>query len=210
MPKPMRSLQEIERVCDKVVANAIGLIAEGGMDNLSMAKLGASLNMTAANVYNYYSNKDELVIAIHKQVFRELHETLLAALDGVDDPRLRLRSLARAFVSFGTANINVYEMMFTRPRRKYTDYVGTPLEEKAYAEYVSSMEPLLLASNTLDRCLGSELETARPPSVFALKLLSQIHGIISLFNSGILFEMTEDAEAVLHQIVEDTVNSAMG
>jgi len=34
-----------------------------------MAKLGSKINMTAANIYNYYTNKDELLIAIHKKTY---------------------------------------------------------------------------------------------------------------------------------------------
>ena len=38
------------------------------------------------------------------------------------------------------------------------------------------------------------------------ELLSQVHGVISLYNSGILSEMAGDADEALQHIVEDTLS----
>ena len=51
-----------------------------------MAKVGARMKMTAANLYNYYANKDELLIAIHKKAYGMLHDQLRAAVQRPKHP----------------------------------------------------------------------------------------------------------------------------
>ncbi|MCU0596507.1 MAG: TetR/AcrR family transcriptional regulator, partial [Desulfobacterota bacterium] len=63
MPKVTRSSEEIEEVKDQILDEALSILVMDGYDGLSMNRLGAGMNMTAANLYNYYGNKNELLIA---------------------------------------------------------------------------------------------------------------------------------------------------
>ena len=48
-----------------------------------------------------------------------------------DTPLDRYKNIAYAFVDFGTKNVNIYDIMFNRPIRQYSDYIGTPLEAQS-------------------------------------------------------------------------------
>lgn len=208
MPKQTRSPEEVEQVRKSIIDGALDLIVEEGFDGLSMSRLGSRLHMTGANLYNYFENRDSLVIAIHRKVFRLLHGELLEAVSETADPGGRVEKLIRAFVAFGTRNPNIYEMMFTTPRLQYRDYVGTPLEEQAYEEYLSSLEGLLLAGQTLEDFLTAHPDKRTGDTRFmTIKLMSQIHGIISLHNSRILYDMTDDPEGTLESIVRGTLDT---
>lgn len=210
MPKQSRSDEEISKVREDIVRGALAVIVEEGLESLSMSRLGRQMNMTGANIYNYFQNRDSLLIAIHKKIFRTLYEELAAAVAPYADPEKRARSLVTAFVRFGLENINIYDIMFTRPRLQYRDYIGTPQEEQAREEYQSSMEGLLLAYQTMEDLLsGVPGMTPERLRFLTIKLVSELHGIISLLNSRILIDMTDDPEGTLHAIVEEAMNSVL-
>lgn len=58
-PKPSHSVEEI-------VAAAIGLADEHGIDGVSLPKLGARLGLTANGLYRYLGSKDELLVLINE------------------------------------------------------------------------------------------------------------------------------------------------
>ncbi len=48
----------------RVLETALQLIDEGGLDGLSMRKLGAALGVEAMSLYNHVSSKDDLLIGV--------------------------------------------------------------------------------------------------------------------------------------------------
>ena len=86
MPKATRSVEEVEEVREKILDRAFEILTKDGYENLSMGKLGAKMKMTGANLYNYYANKDELLIAIHKKSFQMIHDKIRAAVNSASAP----------------------------------------------------------------------------------------------------------------------------
>lgn len=211
MPKTTRSVEQIEEVRERILQCAVDILENEGYENLSMAKLGGLMNMTAANLYNYYANKDELLIAIHKKTFTMLYDKIRVAVKLAQTPLDRLKNLIHAFVEFGINNINIYDIMFNRPIRQYSDYIGTPQEDLAYDEYRSSIRALAFAMMVVRDYAETRNNLKQVDTKFlTIKTLSCLHGIISFHNSGILFEMEENAEAVLDAITEDAIREIAG
>lgn len=64
MPKVTRGIQQVDAVREQILDCAFKILVKNGSESLSLAKIGSKMKMTAANLYNYYANKDELLIAI--------------------------------------------------------------------------------------------------------------------------------------------------
>jgi len=211
MPKATRSVEQIEEVRDRILDRALEILEKHGYEKLSMGKLGSKMNMTAANIYNYYANKDELLIAIHKKTFQMLHNEFRNAVNATDPPLERMRSLAYAFIEFGTGNVNIYDIMFNRPIRQHHDYIGTPQEALSYDEYSNSLKTMAFAVMVV-----RDYAETRPdlrdvdPKFLTIKMLSALHGIVSLHNSRILFEMDDSPDIVLKAVIDDALRSITG
>ena len=204
MPKATRNEEQIEQVRESIVQGALDLIVEEGYENLTMARLGARLKMTGANLYNYFQNRDALIIAIHKKIFVLLHEELSKATRGKSTPLKQVKSLVAAFVDFGIKNPNIYDIAFSRPRRHYSAFKGTPLEAKAYEEYLSSFEVLILANGIMEGFLKTKgLVDPVKTQFLVIKFLSELHGIISLYNSGLLPEISSDPADTLKAVTRE-------
>ncbi len=208
MPKATRSVEEVEEVRDQILERAFEILVKDGYENLSMGKLGSKMKMTAANLYNYYANKDELLIAIHKKCFQMIQDRIRSSVNMHHTPLERIKELARAFVDFGIENVNIYDIMFNRPIRQYSDYIGTPQEKLSYEEYHNSIKALVYAVTVVRDYVETrpDLETSDPKFI-TIKILSALHGIISLHNSGILNEMDDNPELLMNAIIESTVRS---
>ena len=145
MPKVTRSVEEVDVIREKILDCAFKILVKNGYESLSMAKIGSKMKMTAANLYNYYSNKDELLIAIQKKAYAMLYDKLSYAVKMSATPLEKYKNLTYAFVSFGTQNINIYDIIFNRPIRQYSDYVDTSQESMSRNEFRSSRQVLLLS-----------------------------------------------------------------
>lgn len=211
MPKATRSIGEIDAVREKILDCALKILVKNGYESLSMAKLGAKMNMTAANLYNYYTNKDELLIAIHKKTYAMLYDKIRSSVKTTDTPLQRFRNIVNAFVEFGTQNINIYDVMFNRPVKQHSDYIGTPLEKISSDEFRNSLKVLAFAVKAI-RAYRKTRPDLKPadPEFLAIQSISALHGVISLHNSGVLNQVSDNPEVVLKNIVDNIIRSITG
>ncbi len=210
MPKATRSAQEVDVVREKILDCAIDILARRGYESLSMSKIGHKMKMTAANLYNYYGSKDELLIAIHKKAFGMLYDRLLDAVNSANAPVGRFKKLIHAFMEFGIRNMNLYDIMFNRPVRQYYEYIGTPQEEMSNDEHASSMRTFYLAVDTIRDYLKTRPGLkAADPNELAIQSMSALHGIISLYNSGSLATFADDPENTMKTFVDNVIHSVI-
>ena len=64
MPKSARDHGEVELIKEKILDTALDILFDQGFSSLSMRKIALGTKMTAANIYNYFSNKHEIYLAI--------------------------------------------------------------------------------------------------------------------------------------------------
>jgi AcrR family transcriptional regulator len=211
MPKVTRSVQEVDAVREQILECAFDILARHGYESLSMSKIGQKMKMTAANLYNYYANKDELLIAIHKKAYGMLYDQMKAAVAETGTPAERYEKLTHAFVEFATKNIHVYDVMFNRPIKQYSDYVGTPQEKMSYDEFHSSLRVLRLTVDVIREYRKTRKDlNAADPKALAVQCMSGLHGIISLHNSGVLKQIAKDPEAAFKNVIENTMKGILG
>jgi len=208
MPKMTRSIEEVNVFRERILDCALKILVKNGYESLSMAKLGSKMNMTAANIYNYYASKDELLIAIHKKTFAMLNNKISNAVKTADTPLQRFWNMTNAFVEFGAENINIYDVMFNRPVKQYSDYIGTPLEELSRDEFRNSLKALAFAVKVIRDYIETRPDlNPDDAKLITIQNISALHGIISLHNSGFLYQIVDDPEIVLKNIVNNIMRS---
>lgn len=208
MSKTTRSEQEIEDVKKRILDESLIILRDEGFENLSMYKLGKRTDMTAANIYNYYKNKDQLIIAIHKKTFEMLYDALVRAIENEEDSIAKLKKIISSFIDFGKSYPNYYDLMFNRRVPQVSDYIGTSEEELSREEYTTSVRNLNLV---LD--VGKEIISSRPElkgmdtELIFIKIFGEFHGLLSLYNSGILKEIVKNPDQVINRVADDVLVS---
>ena len=203
MPKAPRTQDEIQLIRDHILEEAIRLITEKGFNNLSMRSIAAGVGMTAANIYNYYKNKDELYLDIQTRGFEQLHDHLRQALYANPDPRQGIPAVMQAYIAFGLSFPSLYEIMFILNTPKYADYRHTELEPLALVEKETALKAARLLVEALEG-ISPELSLVTPEDAFfrMTQVWTALHGIVSLYNSRVLQEVEEDTEVFINRCIK--------
>lgn len=148
------------------------LLVADGYPNLSMRKIAGAVGCSATSIYLHFAGKDALVHALIGEGMETLHDALTSADPG-GDPVGRLHAMSRAYVAFGLANPELYEVMFQlHPER---------MERFPAEDYRRARRNLDLFESVL--AAGSEqgaLDATPTPEVAAHALWTALHGLVSL------------------------------
>ena len=206
MPKIARAPEEVHAVKETILREALDLLARDGFENLSMRRLASRTGMTAANLYNYFSGKDELYLAIQTRGFEMLHRSFVDICGAASDPAERLRRFVRAYFDFGTGNPDYYDIMFSRPTPKYADYRGTELEAAATVEKETAMRVAILTVEVMEQALKDHPEISiGNPFRKMLSVWCSLHGAVSLFNSRVYQEVDENFRDSIDEMLRELI-----
>lgn len=196
MPKPVRPQEAVDQVRKNILDAALEILYNEGFANLSMRKIAKKTGMTAANIYNYFKKKDEIYLAIQTRGFAELFSTFHKIEKKEKNPLAAIKKMIHAYIDFGTANPDQYEIMFTRNTPKYADYLGTSLEPAARIEKETAMRVAETAQRVLSGIPGAGPEAA----AVTITVWTALHGLVSLTNSRVLQEVEPDITRVTAMI----------
>jgi len=203
MPKPARTPEEVEVVKQKILEEALNIITERGYEGLSMRRLGRHLGMTAATVYNYFQNKEEIYLHVLTRGFELLYDDLLRASKSTDDPFEKLKAVWREFVRFGLNQSNYYDIMLTLYIPKYRDFAGGPLEPLARKELTTALKVADLITKVLEEIAETHGNIRKEDArIHFMRLLTGVHGVVSLYNNTILAYVHDHPEEILDSLVE--------
>ncbi|HNW26913.1 MAG TPA: TetR/AcrR family transcriptional regulator [Spirochaetota bacterium] len=206
MPKTSRSAEEVAQVREHILSAAIGIIADKGFSRLSMRSLASAIGMTAANIYNYYSSKDELYLDIQTAGFQELYARFAGARDREKTPLKKIAAIMKEYISYGTSNPDSYNIIFSMDTPKYADYRDTQIEPVAYAEKKAGLDLIEITRPVVAELLKKRGKPAAGAWKKTVQAWIMLHGIVSLMNSRVLQEVADDSSRFIDESVKDVVN----
>jgi AcrR family transcriptional regulator len=205
MPKAAWTTDRINHTKEKILDAALKLIIEEGFNKLSMRKIASRLGITAANIYNYYSSKDEINLMIRVRGFEMLFSLLSKESAKKTALANRIKAMVWAYVNFGTTYPGYYDLMFNLHTPKYIDYIGTALEPVAAFEKATAMKNFHLIAGIMKELIGARDNHEALIRTINIQLWSDLHGIISLFNSHVLAEVEENSKEALKIRVDNLI-----
>ena len=116
---PQKARRPSARVSEKrrqarhdILDAARRLLNEEGIDALTLASVAAELGMTKPALYHYFPSKDALVRALITSLLAEEIETLIAAIEGTDNPADTLPTLVRAFYEYYRERLDAFRIVY--------------------------------------------------------------------------------------------------
>ena len=208
MPKTTRAAEEVIGIKDRILETALQHLIEDGFEHFSMRKLAARLGMTAANIYNYFTNKDELYLFIQTRGFEMLYDFLYKAYKRPAVPKKKLENMIRAYLKFGMDNPEYYEIMFSRNTPKYADYKGTAIEQVTLLEKQTALKSADITIQALSDLFTNNktvhIDTIR---FRMLQIWFTLNGMINLFNSRVLQEVEDHVDAIIKRVTQDIMKT---
>ena len=95
-----------------ILSAALKELAHGGIRDLSLRNIAASLDLAPNAIYRYFSDRRALVAALANEAARQLELALRKAADGCE-PVTAIRAMAAAYIKFAKDNRHLYEAMMS-------------------------------------------------------------------------------------------------
>jgi AcrR family transcriptional regulator len=158
------------------------LLVREGYRDLSMRDVARAVGCSVSSIYLYFAGKDALVHALMDEGFERWHRRMREVAGAEPTPAARLEAVCRAYVEFGLANPEFYEIMYmfhsdrmARYPRELFRRARRNLEElgalaAAYAESVGA---------PAGEAGGGPAADGPDAQVRATALWATLHGIVS-------------------------------
>ncbi len=182
---------------------SIELIREEGVDALTVAEVGRRVGVSSAAPYKHFADRQALLRALAEEGNRRLGEVLVAATQGLTDPREAFRRTGVAYICWAAENPALHRIA-TDPA--YIDYASTPPDVQAPEALQGSLDTFWPELAELIRS-GAAL-TASHPLVEQLRGRALAQGVASLFVSGVFASLgitTADAERIARAVTGEDV-----
>ncbi len=207
---------------------ALGLMASGGPDAITLRAIAREMGMTANAIYGYFATRDDLVTTLIGNVYTSLADTVDAAWGAApaQDPAVRIQAWARAFRNWALANPEGFRLIYGDPVPGYLPPEGGAAPEAAHrvctgiaalaaaawphAEFDyshSDFEWSDFAPGLLDKVRPAFPDLPPAGVALALRIWSHLHGLVSLEIYGHLQSQTLSPEKLFREELAQLIRS---
>lgn len=190
MPKSAQPATDLREAC---VVAAHAVIAEHGVEKLSLRDVARRLGVSHQAPYKHYPSRDHLLAEVMRRCF-ESFSLFLDATQGSDDPQCDMQAMGQAYLKYATENPLEYRLMF-----------GTPWPSTAEhpALLRDAQHSFLVLRRAIARMRGRTAITAQD-DLDALFVWSSMHGLATLLQSNVM-ERLALGRGVLQRAVPHTL-----
>lgn len=191
----MGSKERIQRQKEETRSNileaALEIVKEDGWQALSMRKIADKIEYTAPIIYEYFENKEGILLELTRQGNQLLLKDFLAARAAHTDPDKQLRAMWTAYWEFAFAHKEMYQLMFG------VDMNCCVTKQIPEAEAARQLVIDAIVSLMDDKSPAKELVCRKYYTFWSV-----IHGLISI---NLVRKCTND-EKMNRQILDDAIN----
>lgn len=184
-------LKEETRI--NILDAALRIVKEEGWQALSMRKIADVIEYTAPIIYEYFSNKDAIILELTRKGYLILLNDLEKAKSQYHLPDKQLEAMWLAYWDFAFANKELYQVMFGVQMNCCCDMMKTLPEAKLPSKMFSAVIGGLMGIDNL----SSDVICTKYYTFWSV-----VHGLISI---NILGRDTSDD--INHQVLKDAIDS---
>ena len=224
MPRQAFSAEEIVVQKQRIMDEAAQVMASEGISQLSMRALAASLNMTAANLYNYFPSKRQLFIETTQRGYELLDSYTKDGVTRGEEPRAKLAGLLKSAVRFAHDWTGYWELMVHPPLQLREDLANdegdltSALRQRTSNRMIELFTALLSRSgvtltppeenSSMPGIEGIAEEGFGPDTIWVrvITLLTNTHGLIDLYNHKMLDGFDVDVPPLIDALIDSSID----
>ncbi len=173
----LRRERERVEMIDRIMEAAREMFVRDGYEAVTLRKIAEAIEYSPGAIYQYFKDKQALVMAIIRKDTLELREYLSECLT-LENPVQKLVELARRYAVWGVAHPNHYRLMLVPPpawveqNREFQEQAPIPLEQHLLSVVNA------LVKEGMQRGLLKEKHSE--PALVAATLWAGLNGVIVL------------------------------
>ncbi len=154
----------------RILEAAVALMEEGGLNAVQIRAVAAKAGYSVGSVYKHYADIDALIIAVNAITLSRIHDTMTAAIEGLEDPVARLKALAHAYLDFARKNVNLWRGLFDHHLAD-----GKDIPDDHRQQNIALLSFIGREIKTLEPDLNDAALAARTRTCFAA-----VHGLVTI------------------------------
>jgi AcrR family transcriptional regulator len=107
-----RRQREHQEKRHQILAAARQIALEEGWRNVTLRKIAERIEYTHPALYSFFKDKDDLLLALLQEGFKQLEAEMSAALDRATGPVDGLQKISAAYLGFAAGNAELYQVMY--------------------------------------------------------------------------------------------------
>jgi len=160
---------DAERLRDELLAAALALFIEGGLEKVTMRAVATRVGVSAMTPYRYFEDKGHLLRGIWQHVLSNMTDSVRRASEGVEDARERIRAQVNAFIDYWEAHPQHYRLVYMTEQTTRRDERG---EFTRLPIYAGALDISLDASRRLALQVGGDPAHAKLASDVRFMMIS--------------------------------------
>ncbi|MDQ8701923.1 TetR/AcrR family transcriptional regulator [Streptomyces sp. LHD-70] len=186
---------------DQVLSAAMAMIAESGLDRLTMAALGREVGMSSGHLLYYFKTKDELLLQTLEWSEGRLGEERRTLLDSTEPARARLDAYVELYVPNAPRDPHWTLWLEVWNRSQYADEEAESRGRQAAIEKAWHRDLVALLAEGISR---GELR-AVDPERFAARLRALLDGFSLHVAVGLPGTARDQVIAHVREFVDDAL-----
>ena len=177
----------------KVLQASLALIAEGGLDRLSMREVARKSGVSHQAPYYYFGDREAILAAIAGEGFSKLGRAVDRARS---DPAKALEAIGRAYVGFALRHPAYFQAMFRAdavPLDRYPDV--RKLEDEAFGKLVEEIGKVFADQPSAVRL------------TISIACWAMVHGLATLILEGTLARTVGIPRARQRQVANEVIGT---
>jgi len=224
MPRQAFTAEEIVVQKQLIMDEAANAMASEGISQLSMRALATSVNMTAANLYNYFPSKRQLFIETTQRGYELLDSYTKEGVASFEEPRDKLAGLLKSAVHFAHDWTGYWELMVHPPLQLREDLesgdsdLTGDLRQRTSNRMIDLFTKLLSqsgvtltppeADSSMPGIEGIDENGFGPDTIWVrmITLLTNTHGLIDLYNHKMLDGFNVDVPPLIDALIDSSID----
>ena len=165
-----------------LLKNAAEMIAEGGVESVTMRALSRRIGVFRTAPYRHFANKAALLAGVAEEGFQRLQQCLAAVKVQEEDILTRFREMGIAYVQFAVENPSHYRLMFSR---ETSDFEAYPDLETAAKVVFDTLMTTIEQGQTANKIKSGD------PRALAYAAWATVHGLSWLWLGGQISDLTD-------------------
>lgn len=198
----IRERRERERTATRqtIIDAAQRLAAQKGWAALTVREVAAKAEYSPALIYEYFSNKEEILAELMRAGFHRLHLGLSQAIEGEHQPESAVRAIGQAYWSFALENPALYQIMHGLGGVPFGTS-ETPIEARScFNDFLKPISALVLERG------GSSVTETEDQVVLYWAFL---HGLVSLNMNTRIRGGTTRATQLAQRLIRDFIRGCV-
>jgi AcrR family transcriptional regulator len=190
--------RERAAVRKRIIDAAEQIAADKGWDAVTIRAVAGAIEYSPALLYEYFSNKDEILIALMRQGFGRLHAVLMKVVDAAQSPASAVEGVGLAYWAFALESPTLYQLMHGLRGVPFGTNQTPPEVRACYEDFHAPIKRLMAKEG-----LHEERDSEEQAELY----WAFLHGLISLCMNQRIKGGPKRASTLVRRLARDFIQS---